>query len=107
MITLDYILIVTSTLSEIHLSMTGKSVSGYRSLDTIKEDGCRKDSDCPPNHYCRPSSSGFRSFLNQFKSKTFEYIVDGKCVSKGILYTGQDFKNLVSSFLHAYTDEYT
>ena len=74
--------------------MTGKSVSGYRSLDTIKEDGCRKDADCPPNHYCQPSSSGFRSFLNQFKSKTFEYIVDGKCVSKGILNIEHDFKNL-------------
>ena len=90
-----------------HYSITGKSVSGYRSLDTIKEDGCRKDEDCPTNHYCQPASSGFRSFLNRFKSKTFEYIVDGKCVSKGILYTGQDFKNLVSSFLHAYTDVYT
>ena len=81
-----------------HYSITGKSVSGYRTLDTIKEDGCRKDEDCPQNHYCQPSSSGFRSFLNRFKSKTFEFKEDGKCVSKGILYTGQDFKNLVSSF---------
>ena len=74
--------------------MAGKTVSGYRSLATISEDGCRKDADCPSNHYCKPASSGFRSFLNQFKSKTFEYIVDGKCVSKGILYIDHDFKNL-------------
>ena len=74
--------------------MAGKTVSGYRSLDAISEDGCRKDADCPSNHYCQPASSGFRSFLDRFKSKTFEYIVDGKCVSKGILYTGQYFENL-------------
>ena len=79
--------------------MTGKSVSGYRSLDTIREDGCRKDKDCPPNHFCQPSSSGFRSFLNRFMSKTFDYIVDGKCVSKGISYIGQDLKNIVLSLL--------
>ena len=85
--------------------MAGKSVSGYRSLDTIKEDGCRKDEDCPPNHYCQPSSSGFRSFLNRFKSKKLEYIEDGKCVSIGISYTDQDFKNLVlSKSIHANKD---
>ena len=89
-----YIFIVTSILSQIRLSVTGRSVSGYHSLDTTKEDGCRQDGDCPLNHYCQPSSSAFRSFRDRFKSKTFEYIVDGKCILKGILYIDNDFENL-------------
>ena len=78
--------------------MTGGSVSGYHSLDTTREDGCRKDGDCPLNHYCQPSSSGFRNFRDRFKSKTFEYIVDGKCILKGILYIDHDFENLEVSY---------
>ena len=95
---LDYISILLYILGQIHQSMTDTSVAAYRSLDTISQDGCRNDADCPPNHYCQPSSSGGRSFLSRFKPKTFEYIVDGKCVLKGISYTDQDFKNLVLSF---------